>query len=230
MKTPHLNQPGGRFHASSHPNISGRERELRSMADGLRRLIAATVTNTLSRDETARWAREIHAIADAIEPGLPDTPPPRYSSEAARVPHDHFQYDCMLGLYNPLALPIEMEWEPPNAIGRAHFTTPYEGPPGCVHGAILAAAFDQVFNIANMMGQTAGPTRELCMTYRKPTPLHADLVFEAHVDRVEGRRVHTVGHVRHGDTVTVESTGIFIMVSRERVEEMRDEARAEERE
>ena len=30
----------------------------------------------------------------------------------------------MLGLYNPLALPVEMTWEPPLAIGRACFTTP----------------------------------------------------------------------------------------------------------
>jgi hypothetical protein len=35
----------------------------------------------------------------------------------------------MLGLYNPLALPIEMEWQPPRAIGRATFDTPYEGRP-----------------------------------------------------------------------------------------------------
>jgi acyl-coenzyme A thioesterase PaaI-like protein len=127
----------------------------------------------------------------------------------------------MLGLYNPLALPIEMEWEPPRAVGHARFTTPYEGPPGCVHGAVLAGAFDQVFNVANLKSGTAGPTRELALTYLRPTPLHADLVFEAQVERVDGRAITTRGHVRHGDVVTVEARGLFIAVSRERVLQMR---------
>jgi acyl-coenzyme A thioesterase PaaI-like protein len=126
----------------------------------------------------------------------------------------------MLGLYNPLALPIQIEWEPPRALGFAHFTTPYEGPPGCVHGAVLAGAFDQVFNVANLKSGSAGPTRELALTYLRPTPLYADLVFEAQVERVQGREITTVGRVCHGDKVTVEARGLFIMVPRERVMKM----------
>jgi acyl-coenzyme A thioesterase PaaI-like protein len=213
---PHLNQPGGPFHPSTHPAIRGRERELRSLADALRRLIRIAVTNTASAPDTAAAAQELHAAADRLERFVPASVPPRYAPTADH-PHDHFQYDVMLGLYNPLALPIEMEWQPPRALGFAHFTTPYEGPPGCVHGAVLAGAFDQVFNVANLKSGTAGPTRELAMTYLRPTPLHADLVFEGQVERVEGREITTVGRVRHGDKITVEARGLFIMVPRERI-------------
>jgi acyl-coenzyme A thioesterase PaaI-like protein len=215
---PHLNQPAGRFHASAHPAIRGRERELRALADALRRLVAIAVTNTASAEETGAAARELDALADRLERSVPAVLPPRYAPEGTQVdPHDFFQYDVMLGLYNPLALPIEMEWHPPRALGFARFTTPYEGPPGCVHGAVLAGAFDQVFNVANLKSGSAGPTRELSLTYLRPTPLHADLVFEAEVERVEGREITTRGRVRHGDTVTVEARGLFIQVSRERV-------------
>ncbi len=218
---PHLNQPGGRFRPSAHEAIRGRERELRSLADAVRRLVRFTVTNTESARETGAIADELHALADRLEPRLSGTPPPRYAADgAATEPHDHFQYDVMLGLYNPLALPIEMDWEPPRAIGRAHFTTPYEGPPGCVHGAVLAGAFDQIFNVANLMRGVAGPTRELSLSYRRPTPLHADLVFEGWVEEVDERRTVTVGQVRHGDRVTVESRGVFVRIGREQVMEM----------
>ena len=123
----------------------------------------------------------------------------------------------MLGLYNPLALPIEMEWQPPLAVGRATFDTPYEGPPGCVHGAVLAAAFDQVINIANIHSGTAGPTRTLSLEYKKPTPLGAPLVFEGWVESVDGRKITSRALVRHAGEVTVEAHGLFILVDRDRV-------------
>jgi acyl-coenzyme A thioesterase PaaI-like protein len=216
---PHLNQPGGPFHASTHPAIRGRERELRALADALRRLIAIAVTHTAPASDTADAAHELQRIAERLERFVPTDPPPRYAPGPVH-PHDFFQYDVVLGLYNPLALPIEMEWEPPRALGYARFTTPYEGPPGCVHGAVLAGAFDQVFNVANLKTGRAGPTRELVLRYLRPTPLHADLIFEGWIERIEGREITTVGHVRHGEVVTVEARGLFIEVSRERVYEM----------
>ena len=215
--TPHINQPGGPLRASEHPNIAGRERELRSLADAIRRLTASTVTFTASAADTQGFADELDGIAERLERYVPDEIPPRYAGNPKHPePHDFFQYDVMLGLYNPLALPIRMSWEEPRAIGRACFTTPYEGPPGCVHGAVIAAAFDQVFNVAHLMAGSAGPTAELTLRYRHPTPLHADLVFEAHIEAIEGRKIRSVGSVRSGDEVTVEATGLFIAIDPER--------------
>jgi len=216
----HINQAGGRFRASANPAIAGRERELRHLADGVRRLASAVVTNTADAQRTAELAAAVHALADTFEPVLPEVPPPRYAgSEDADdlEPHDIFPYDPVLGIYSPLALPVEMEYEDEVAIGRARFTTPYEGPPGCVHGAVIAGVFDQVFNVANIMGGTAGPTASLSLRYRRPTPLNVDLRFEAWVAEVEGSRVTSRGRVLHGETVTVESEGVFKMLDRERV-------------
>jgi hypothetical protein len=217
-RPPHWNQPGGRFRAATHANVAGRERELRAMADAVRRLVRITATNTADADWTADAARRLHALADALEDAVPDAPAPRYGAlRPPEDPHDIFPYDPVLGLYNPLALPIEVEWQPPRALGRARFDTPYEGPPGCVHGAILAAAFDQVINVANILGGAAGPTATLALEYKKPTPLGAPLVFEAWVDAVEGRKVTSCAQVRHGDVVTAEARGLFIAMDPDRV-------------
>jgi acyl-coenzyme A thioesterase PaaI-like protein len=221
----HLNQPAGAFSASGHPNIAGRERELRSLADEVRRLVALTVTHSASAEDTAQAARAVRALADALEVLVPAEPPSRFAFDPELAghepgPHDFFSYDVMLGLYNPLALPIEMTWEPPKAVGHARFTTPYEGPPGCVHGAVLAGAFDQVFNVANLSSGTAGPTRELSLRYRRPTPLHRPLVFEAWIEETTERNVTTVGHVMHEGEVTVESRGSFALIAHERIVKM----------
>jgi hypothetical protein len=218
-RAPHLNQPGGRLRESLHPGARGRERELRALADSVRRLIDITVKNVATSEWTAAAAAEIDALADRLQAQVPAEILPRYAGppEHDRDPHDYFQFDCMLGLYNPIALPVEMEWQAPRAIGRACFGTPYEGPPGCLHGAILAGVFDQVFNVANLMGDVAGPTVELSLRYKKPTPLHTPLVFEAWVESAEERRTTTRGHVRHGDTVTVEAVGVFARIDRNRI-------------
>lgn len=220
----HINQQGGRFRASAHPAIAGRERELRHLADGVRRLAAAAVTNTASASRTAQLAAAVHALADTFEPELPAEPPPRYAGGTDSEdlePHDVFPFDPVLGIYSPIALPVEMEYDGRLAIGRARFTTPYEGPPGCVHGAVIAGVFDQVFNVANIMGGTAGPTMTLSLRYRRPTPLHEDLVFEAWIEQVGDGRVTSRGRALHGDTVTVEAEGVFRLLDPERIQDLR---------
>jgi acyl-CoA thioesterase FadM len=76
--------------------------------------------------------------------------------------------------------------------------------------------FDQVFNVANLKGGVAGPTGNLSIDYRRPTPILADLVFEGWVDRVEGRKVFAAGRLSHAGQTTVEATGLFIRINRER--------------
>jgi acyl-CoA thioesterase FadM len=86
-----------------------------------------------------------------------------------------------------------------------------------VHGAVLAAAFDQVINIANIHSGTAGPTRTLALEFERPTPLGAPLLFEAWVEVVEGRRITSRALVRHAGEVTARASGLFILLDPERV-------------
>ena len=208
--------------AGLHTNVAGRERELRAMADGVRRLVRVVTSNTASQEETARAAGRIAALAEELESLVPDTVPPRYSMAGQpREPQDIFPYDAVLGSYNPIALPVRVAWEPPRAIAHARFDTPYEGPPGCVHGAVLAGVFDQVFNVVNLMAEVPGPTASLSLEYERMTPLHADLRFEAWVESIDGRKVTTVGHALHEDQLTVKARGLFITLDPKSIEQMK---------
>lgn len=202
--------------------------DVEALAAEVRRLVAATVAADAPRDAIVEATREVARIAEAFERHVPTPHPPRYPGGNAPVRDaaDFFPFDPVIGRLSPIAPPVKVEWHDPVAVGLVRFTVPYEGPPGCVHGAILAATFDQVFNVANLMRGVAGPTRKLEIRYRKPTPLLAELRFEGWVDRVEGREVHTRGRVLHGDVVTVEAEGTFVQLSHERVMALLDAAPA----
>ena len=109
----------------------------------------------------------------------------------------------LVGAVNPHSPPVRLGV--PRRSGRSSrgvFGAAYEGPPGYVHGGWVALAFDEVLGIANVASGYGGLTGRLTVRYRRPTPLHTELRFEAHTERVDGRRLVTVGTLlrrRHAD-------------------------------
>lgn len=203
---------------SNHPSIAGRERELRALNDEVRRLIAVTVTNTASAADTVALTEDLARVVDRIAAHVPDPVPSRLGPDRPQHgPYDGMPYDVVIGRYNPLAIPVDLHTEPPKAIGMVTFTTPYEGPPGCVHGAILAGVFDMVLTAANLLDDAAGPTVELTINYRKPTLLNTETRFEAWIEGRNGRVTTAAGRALQGDTVTVEAIGKFVKLKREQV-------------
>lgn len=197
------------------------DEELVRFADAVRRLIDATVS-IAAPPETLRHAAEaVDGITAELRPFVPTPLPPRFPHPPwSSDPNEFFPYDVVIGRLNPIAAPVTFAWEDPKAIGRARFGTPYQGPPGCVHGGVLAACFDQVFNVANVMRGSAGPTAKLELRYRRPTPLFEEIRFEGWQERVEGKRIHAAGRILVGDEVTVEAHGVFIQLPPERVMRM----------
>jgi hypothetical protein len=196
--------------------------DLAALAGRIRRLIDATVTSRPPEDAVRAAARAVDQAIAHLAPHVTDPPPPRYPGHGAGplAVKDIFPYDVVLGELNPLAVPMAIEWRDPVAIGTVRFGTPYEGPPGCVHGAVIAGAFDQVFNAVNLMRGNPGPTRRLEIRYLKATPLHRELRFEGEQERTEGREVFTTGRLLADGVVTVEARGVFVQVSAERVQQL----------
>ena len=94
----------------------------------------------------------------------------------------------------------------------AWFDYPYEGPPSCVHGGVIAATFDEILGAANMVSGNPGMTGTLTVRYRKPTPLRTDLRLEARFLERDGRKIRTWAGMYHGDVLTAEADGLFIEV------------------
>ena len=208
-----------------HPGVEGRAAEMADLIDAVRRLIAAGVTNRAPAGTTGQVAADLHALASRLEAHVPDPPPPltvltNVGGRGASGLLDRMAFDVVVGRYNPLALPLQLSFEPPSAFGRGCFSLPYEGPPGCVHGAVIAASFDIVLTAANVIADAAGPTVRLSLRYRRPTLLHDEAVFEARVDRREGRRTFSSGRLVQNGVVTVEAEGEFAAIAHHRTQSL----------
>jgi acyl-coenzyme A thioesterase PaaI-like protein len=116
------------------------------------------------------------------------------------------------GRYHPFAAPMDLRLKEGGVTGTVRYSKLHEGPPGCVHGGVLALLFDTVLGLT--AGITAGPamTGTLEIRYQRPTPLFADLAIETRLVRVEGRKIFVEGTVCVGPTVTASAKGVWIQV------------------
>jgi acyl-coenzyme A thioesterase PaaI-like protein len=189
------------------------EAAAREVGEALRRVIdrltATSAPPKVLREAVARLA----PVEDLLKPYHSVR---RYSgaSEASGLGHDRafFDWSPLLGLANPLAPPIRVSVEDQMVVGHARFGIAYEGPPGCVHGGFIAAAFDELLGLTQSLSGKVGMTGTLSVKYRRPTPLHTELRLEGTVTSVSGRKVFTSGRMFAGEVLTAEATGLFISI------------------
>lgn len=86
----------------------------------------------------------------------------------------------------------------------------FEGPPMCLHGGYVAALFDEFLGWVQMLSGGAGATKNLSVTYHKPTPLNVDLKLKARLVSVDGRKIKVAGEMYAGDVMTASAEGLFI--------------------
>lgn len=194
----------------------------RRLAAAMRLVIERLVPSNAPEDELRRAADALERYAEALRahPRLKHFHGYAESANAGDV-GAFFDQSPMIGLANPLAPPITIgRTGPRSALGIVTFGSAYEGPPGCVHGGFVAAAFDEVLGFVQSLGGNPGMTARLTVHYRRPTPLHTELRIEADFLRSEGRKIFTEGRIRAGGEVTAEAEGLFVSVDRSRFEQL----------
>lgn len=186
--------------------------EVRSLISALRRADAPTADLT----RAAAMVREATALLTphrvegmAMQGRLSADGPP---GSGSLEPTEFFPWSPIVGPLNPLSAAMRLDFDPATGTmhGTATFDTPYVGPPGMVHGGVIALAFDELLGATNVCLGLGGFTGTLSVRYERPTPIETELTMEAHVDRTEGRKVFTVGTISHGGEVTARAEGIFI--------------------
>jgi acyl-coenzyme A thioesterase PaaI-like protein len=114
------------------------------------------------------------------------------------------------GQSNPLAPPMELWVDGDVTRGRATYGPAYEGPPGLLHGGIVAGAFDEILSVAQFLSGNAGYTGTLTVRMRRPTPLCQPIDYEAGVDRVDGRKIHVWGRSTCDGELLADAEGVFV--------------------
>lgn len=126
-------------------------------------------------------------------------------------------YSLFHGPANPLALPMEIvvvdRGSDRQLVGRVLVTSPYEGPPGHVHGGYLAGLFDDLLGgVQRLADGPVALTGKLTVRYRRPTPLHTPLTLTAWVHQDRGRRLVVRGECHVDDALTAQAEGLFVRV------------------
>jgi acyl-coenzyme A thioesterase PaaI-like protein len=177
------------------------------LAQSLRELIEASMTaRTVSEADLARATEHVRAATAALgrppAPVRPGTTPSSHGDYLPRSP--------VVGESSPLSPRFDWSVDAGRVRVVGQFGAAYEGPPGCVHGGMIALAFDEVLGIVNMANDCPGMTGTLAVRYRSPTPLYAPLVFDAWLERRDGRRIQSKAQLFAGDRLCAEADGLFV--------------------
>jgi acyl-coenzyme A thioesterase PaaI-like protein len=124
---------------------------------------------------------------------------------------DEFPYSPVTGLRNAISPPLDMRFDGERVRARTAFDLRYAGPPGSMHGGVAALVLDELLGTTNYCHGVGARTGTLSVRYERPTPIGVDLDLEGWLDRVEGRKVFTVGTISHDGMVTVRAEGVFIL-------------------
>lgn len=190
--------------------LAALERSQGALARSVGRLVDATVRTRLDGPALDAATARVDALVAELLVEAQDGPLGIEASSDGRL-RDHG--NPISGMRNPVALPLVLTADDEGTVsGTFTFGAAYEGPPGCLHGGIVAAVLDQVLGNAAARTGRPGMTAYLNTTYRRPTVLGAEHVLRARVDRVEGWKVFASGEiVDPGGEVTAQAEGLFVV-------------------
>jgi acyl-coenzyme A thioesterase PaaI-like protein len=217
--------------------LTTRHVEMRRLADSMRIIIERLVATAAPTERIITAADDLARVALTFDEFRHGTEYEGFS-EAANAGadlHASFEHSPFIGRANPLAPPMRLQEIDGKVHGRVVFGSAYEGPPGCVHGGYVAAAFDELLGATQSLSGHPGMTGTLTVKYRTPTPLHSELHIVGEITRIEGRKIFTEGRIEvtepdGSDRLCAEAEAIFISIDYQKFAKLRLEREAAERE
>ena len=184
----------------------------RRVAEAIKQLTEALVTSSPDIDH-------MHGIADQLETTAAEFrgSPRIYGRRDWATSGEHGSYgqishelNPLAGWSNPIAPPLNSWIDGDCAYGTCRCGWAYEGPPGSVHGGIVAAIFDQFLGMAQMLGGQPGMTGYLHLSYHNRTPLNTELKLEGRLQKIEGRKTIMRGEMFADGVMTASCEGLFV--------------------
>jgi hypothetical protein len=140
------------------------------------------------------WERELTAA-------VPADPTPRIGPAGTKAQRVYLDHAFDVGAYNPSFPEYTFDHlDADTAAGSVTFPVVFEGPPGLVNGGFVAVFFDCVTQHQSSASGRTGKTRSLTVTFRRPTPILTELVFDVGRSESDGR-VTSTARLLLGDDV-----------------------------
>lgn len=198
-------------------DLGSRREAVAGLGDALRTLVDAAVRTEVPAAELDGVAAAVRDLAERLNAerrSLHDIPSVDDPATGERW------YSPVYGAGNPVAPPVEATDSPDGrATGRATFGKTHEGPPGLVHGGVVATVLDHVLARAVRAAGRGGLTATLTVSYRRPVPLGVPVVATAEMGATDGRRTTATARLVAEDdpgTTLAEAEGLFVALRPER--------------
>lgn len=95
----------------------------------------------------------------------------------------------------------------------------FEGPPGYVHGGVIATLLDEAMSKSVRAQGATAMTRSMEVDYRRPVPVHSPLRIEGQLLAREERRHHTEARILDvSGAVLASARGVFVQVRASRMQ------------
>jgi hypothetical protein len=174
----------------------------------LRQIVGLLLSLDDDDPAVAKLIDDLRDAARALNELAPVDRSPRLGEDADAAHRPYVDHSRDVGSYNPCFPEYQIAVDGRSGTGAVTFPVAFEGPPGVVHGGVLATFFDCVVQHHNCDVGVAGKTTSLLVEYRRPTPLDVELAFE--IDReVDERRITSRARLYLGDhtlcTATMEA-------------------------
>lgn len=199
---------------------------LAGAAGAVRRLITHLRKTTADAGLLGEVERQANALAEKLAPFDHEGPymqralllpegPDSAAFPDTRLASEFFPYSPIVGPLNPISGPIEFHLEGREFRARHAFEPQFNGPPGSVHGGVIAMVFDELLGCLGGMLGIGGFTGTLTVVYRSLTPLQRPIDMRSWVDREEGVKTFVKGTMHTTDAdgterLCAEAEGIFI--------------------
>lgn len=188
------------------------------VARQLRQLCASWLERDL--DETAmasfeRALEELHAVVvtarrrDRLSPSVEDL---LSSGRPDGASLEDVPDSIVSGSDNPLGLGLKIRREGDAAVARIRLGQTYMGPPGRVHGGVLAAILDDLTRANLLVLGIPAFTARLEVNFRAAAPVGAELVFRSQLRRRDGRKIYLALEVHHGGMLVADGNALLLTI------------------
>jgi acyl-coenzyme A thioesterase PaaI-like protein len=116
------------------------------------------------------------------------------------------------GRGHPFLVPFLADETTPTSVrGRVTFGSFYLGGNTAAHGGTQPLLFDDLLGImVTRSSNVRVRTASLTVNYRRIAPVGQELVAEATVDKVDGRKTWATGRLWHGDVLLADASALFL--------------------
>jgi acyl-coenzyme A thioesterase PaaI-like protein len=100
-------------------------------------------------------------------------------------------------------------------VGEAEFRRFHLGRNGAAHGGAVSLLFDSILGYAayKLTRSRYQRTAFLHVNYRKIAPVEKKLQVEAHIDRIDGRKIFVAGRLLDGPHVLADAEALFVKLN-----------------